>query len=107
AKRFTPNCPQYTHEIQLVKHSDYVPTQHHTPPVPVWKQWDEFRGVLPRSEPIPPRSLRTNVRLLKQRSRLFRISLRVVRRARQSLDRKLCSPIIMATGFTGVLPMFS
>jgi uncharacterized protein len=89
ATRIFPNCPRYVHEMRLVKHSVYVPTQHHTPPVPVWKQWEEFRGVLPRSEAIPPRSLRTYVRLLEQRSRLFRIFLRVARRARESLDRKL------------------
>lgn len=107
ATRIFPNCPRYIHEMRLVKHSVYVPTQHHTPPVPVWKQWEEFRGVLPRSEPIPPRSLRTYVRLLEQRSRLFRIFLGVVRRAREWLDRKLRAPIIMATGFTEVLEMFS
>src|SRR6266446_3687945 len=88
ATRIFPNCPRYVHKMRLVKHSVYVPTQHHTPPVPVWKQWEEFRGVLPRCEAIPPRSLRTYVRLLEQRSRLFRIFLRVVRRARESLDRK-------------------
>ena len=88
ATRIFPNCPRYVHEMRLVKHSVYVPRQHHTPPVPVWKQWEEFRGVLPRSEPIPPRSLRTYLRLLEQRSRLFRIFLRVARRARESLDRK-------------------
>jgi len=59
ATRIFPNCPRYIHEMRLVKHSVYVPTQHHTPPVPVWKQWEEFRRVLPQSEPIPPRSLST------------------------------------------------
>jgi hypothetical protein len=102
ATRIFPNCPRYIHEMRLVKHSVYVPTQHHTPPVPVWKQWEEFRGVLPRSEAIPPRSLRTYIRLLEQRSRLFRIFLRVARRARASLDRKLRSAIIVTTGCTAV-----
>jgi hypothetical protein len=73
--------------MRLIKHSVYVPRAHHTPPVPVWKQWEEFREVLPRSEPIPPRSLRTYVRLLEQRSRVFRFFLRVLRRARASMYR--------------------
>lgn len=87
ATRIFPNCPRYVHEMRLVKHSVYAPCKHHTPPVPVWKQWEEFRGVLPRSEPIPPRSLRTYVRLLEQRSRVFRFFLRVLRRARASMYR--------------------
>jgi predicted pyridoxine 5'-phosphate oxidase superfamily flavin-nucleotide-binding protein len=37
ATRIFPNCPRYIHEMRLVKHSVYVPTQHHTPPVPVWR----------------------------------------------------------------------
>jgi predicted pyridoxine 5'-phosphate oxidase superfamily flavin-nucleotide-binding protein len=80
ATRIFPNCPRYVHEMRLVKASIYVACKHHTPPVPVWIQWEEFRGVLPRAEAIPPRSLRTYVRLLEQRSRLFRLFLRAVRR---------------------------
>jgi len=48
---------------------------------------EQFRGVLPRSEAIQPRSLGTYVRLLEHRSRLFRVFVCVVRRARESLDR--------------------
>jgi hypothetical protein len=85
ATRIFPNCPRYVHEMRLVKHSVYVPCKHHTPPVPVWKQWEEFRGVLPRSEAIPPRSLRTYARMLEQRSRLFRFFFRALRRAREAI----------------------
>jgi len=85
ATRIFPNCPRYIHEMRLVKHSVYVPRPHHTPPVPVWKQWEEFREVLPRSEAVPPRSLRTYVRMLEQRSGPFRFLLQALRRARMRM----------------------
>ncbi|MGH9720958.1 MAG: pyridoxamine 5'-phosphate oxidase family protein [Bryobacteraceae bacterium] len=87
ATRIFPNCPRYIHEMRLVKHSTYVPCENHTPPVPGWKQWEEIRGVLPRSEPVPPRSLRTYARMLKQRSRLFRLFIRAIRWTREQMHR--------------------
>ena len=74
--------------MRLVKPSVYVPTQHHTPPVPVWKQWEEFRGVLPLLRQDRLAAENVCARLLEQRSRLFRIFLHVMRRARESLDRQ-------------------
>jgi predicted pyridoxine 5'-phosphate oxidase superfamily flavin-nucleotide-binding protein len=85
ATRIFPNCPRYIHKMRLIEHSVYVPRAHYTPPVPVWKQWEEFREVLPRSEPIPPRSLRTYVRMLEQRCSPFRFALRAFRRARMRI----------------------
>lgn len=46
-ERVFPACPRYIHKMQLVAHSDYVPTQNYEPPVPEWKKFDEFRDALP------------------------------------------------------------
>jgi uncharacterized protein len=85
ATRIFPNCPRYIHKMRLIEHSVYVPRANYTPPVPAGKQWEEFREVLPRSEAIPPRSLRTYVRMLEQRSGLFHFLLSALRRTRMRI----------------------
>lgn len=47
AARIFPNCPRYIHRMQLVEHSVYAPRAGHTPPVPAWKKFEEFRDALP------------------------------------------------------------
>lgn len=47
AQRIFPNCPRYIHKMKLVEHSVYSPQANHTPPVPAWKTFDEFRDALP------------------------------------------------------------
>ena len=47
AKAIFPNCPRYIHRMQIVEQSVYAPCEGHTPPVPKWKQFPEFRDVLP------------------------------------------------------------
>ena len=51
AEAIFPNCPRYIHRMQLVEHSEYVPRQGHTPPIPKWKQRPEFKDVLPAHDP--------------------------------------------------------
>jgi predicted pyridoxine 5'-phosphate oxidase superfamily flavin-nucleotide-binding protein len=50
AKAIFPNCPRYIHTMQIIEQSVYVPREGHTPPVPKWKQFPEFRDVLPPGE---------------------------------------------------------
>jgi uncharacterized protein len=47
AERIFPACPRYIHKMQLVELSEYAPRPDHTPPVPAWKTFDEFRDALP------------------------------------------------------------
>ncbi len=47
AERTFPNCPRYIHKMELVEHSVYAPRADHTPPVPGWKNAEEFRDALP------------------------------------------------------------
>jgi predicted pyridoxine 5'-phosphate oxidase superfamily flavin-nucleotide-binding protein len=56
AKAIFPNCPRYIHKMQIVEQSVYAPCEGHTPPVPKWKQFPEFRDVLPPGDPAadPP-----------------------------------------------------
>jgi len=42
-----PNCPRYIHTVQAVEQSPYAPREGHTPPVPKWKEFPEFKEVLP------------------------------------------------------------
>lgn len=42
-----PACPRYIHKMQLVELSVYAPRPNHTPPVPAWKTFAEFRDALP------------------------------------------------------------
>ncbi len=49
-----PNCPRYIHKMQMTEQSAYVPCEGHTPPVPKWKQFPEFRDVLPPGDPAAP-----------------------------------------------------
>jgi len=51
AEAIFPNCPRYIHKMQMVEESAYVPRAGHTPPVPKWKQFSEFRDVLPPGDP--------------------------------------------------------
>ncbi len=51
AEAIFPNCPRYIHKMQLVEQSAYAPCEGHTPPVPKWKQFPEFRDVLPPGDP--------------------------------------------------------
>jgi predicted pyridoxine 5'-phosphate oxidase superfamily flavin-nucleotide-binding protein len=46
-----PNCPRYIHKMQITEQSAYAPCEGHTPPVPKWKQFPEFREVLPPGDP--------------------------------------------------------
>jgi hypothetical protein len=46
-----PNCPRYIHKMQITEQSVYAPCEGHTPPVPKWKQFPEFREVLPPGDP--------------------------------------------------------
>ena len=46
-----PNCPRYIHKMQIVEQSVYAPCEGHTPPVPKWKTFPEFRDVLPPGDP--------------------------------------------------------
>jgi uncharacterized protein len=47
AEAIFPNCPRYIHKMQIVEQSLYTPCEGITPPVPKWKQFPEFRDVLP------------------------------------------------------------
>jgi predicted pyridoxine 5'-phosphate oxidase superfamily flavin-nucleotide-binding protein len=60
AKAIFPNCPRYIHKMQIVEQSVYAPCEGHTPPVPKWKQFPEFRDVLPPGDPAadPPKPRR-------------------------------------------------
>jgi predicted pyridoxine 5'-phosphate oxidase superfamily flavin-nucleotide-binding protein len=51
AEAIFPNCPRYIHRMKLVEHSAYAPCQGHTPPIPKWKQFPEFRNALPPGDP--------------------------------------------------------
>jgi predicted pyridoxine 5'-phosphate oxidase superfamily flavin-nucleotide-binding protein len=54
AEAIFPNCPRYIHKMQLVEQSAYAPREGHIPPVPKWKQFPEFRDVLPPGDPAAP-----------------------------------------------------
>jgi len=51
AEAIFPNCPRYIHKMKLVEQSAYAPCEGHTPPVPKWKRFPEFRDVLPPGDP--------------------------------------------------------
>ena len=51
AEAIFPNCPRYIHRMQVVEQSAYVPCEGHIPPIPKWKQFPEFRDVLPPGDP--------------------------------------------------------
>ncbi|HEY6241919.1 MAG TPA: pyridoxamine 5'-phosphate oxidase family protein, partial [Burkholderiales bacterium] len=58
AEAIFPNCPRYIHNMQIVETSVYAPCEGHTPPVPKWKRFPEFRDVLPPGDPanLPEKS---------------------------------------------------
>ncbi|PWT73538.1 MAG: pyridoxamine 5'-phosphate oxidase [Proteobacteria bacterium] len=51
AEAIFPNCPRYIHKMQTVEQSAYAPCAGHTPPIPKWKRFPEFRDVLPPGDP--------------------------------------------------------
>lgn len=55
AEAIFPNCPRYIHKMQIVEQSPYSPCEGHIPPVPKWKQFPEFRDVLPPGDPAAAR----------------------------------------------------
>ncbi|HEY6239200.1 MAG TPA: pyridoxamine 5'-phosphate oxidase family protein [Burkholderiales bacterium] len=58
AEAIFPNCPRYIHQMHIVETSVYAPCEGHTPPVPKWKRFPEFRDVLPPGDPanLPEKS---------------------------------------------------
>jgi uncharacterized protein len=48
------NCPRYVHKMELVEHAVYVPRADRTPPVPAWKQSEQFRDALPQRDTCAP-----------------------------------------------------
>ena len=72
AGRIFPNCPRYVHRMRMVKPSAYVPQPGHTPPVPAWKRWDEFRDVLPQCNGEVSANLHTYIRRLDSRGGFYR-----------------------------------
>ncbi|MEO8627164.1 MAG: pyridoxamine 5'-phosphate oxidase family protein [Betaproteobacteria bacterium] len=54
AEAIFPNCPRYIHKMQIIEQSPYAPCDGHTPPEPKWKQFPEFRDVLPPGDPADP-----------------------------------------------------
>lgn len=50
AEKIFPACPRYIHKMQLVELSEYAPKPNCTPPIPAWKQFDEFRDALPERD---------------------------------------------------------
>jgi len=51
AEAIFPNCPRYVHKMSIVEQSAYAPCEGHTPPIPKWKRFAEFRDVLPPGDP--------------------------------------------------------
>lgn len=56
AEAVFPNCPRYIHKMQIVEQSPYSPCEGHIPPIPKWKQFPEFRDVLPPGDPATART---------------------------------------------------
>jgi predicted pyridoxine 5'-phosphate oxidase superfamily flavin-nucleotide-binding protein len=51
AQTIFPNCPRYIHRMQIVETSPYAPCEGKTPPVPAWKNYPQFKEVLPKNDP--------------------------------------------------------
>lgn len=51
AEAIFPNCPRYIHKFQMVEQSPYTPCEGRIAPIPKWKQFPEFRDVLPPGDP--------------------------------------------------------
>lgn len=51
ALRIYPNCPRYIHKYRLEQRSSFVPQPNARTPVPVWKNADWARDVLPANDP--------------------------------------------------------
>lgn len=56
AEAIFPNCPRYIDKMQMVEQSAYAPCEGRVPPVPKWKQFPEFRDVLPPGDPAAAKS---------------------------------------------------
>lgn len=50
AEKIFPACPRYIHKMQLTELSEYAPRKDYTPPVPAWKNFDDFRDALPERD---------------------------------------------------------
>ena len=50
AEKIFPACPRYIHKMQMVAHSEYAPKSNYTPPIPDWKQFEDFRDALPERD---------------------------------------------------------
>lgn len=72
ATHIFPNCPRYIHRMKLINHSVYVPREGHTPPVPGWKRWDEFRSLLPKSDGEVKPSLSTFLRRMETKNQFLK-----------------------------------
>ena len=46
-----PNGPRYIHKMKITDQSVYTPCEGQAPPVPKWKQFPEFKDVLPPGDP--------------------------------------------------------
>jgi len=84
-KRIFPNCARYVHRMKFLKPSVYVPRPGHTPPVPGWKKWDEFREILPADEGKIQPDLHTFFRRLEQRGVMSRFFVGAIRKVKQFL----------------------
>ncbi len=46
-----PNCPRYIHNVQMIQPSAYVPEQGRAPVEPAWKNFADFKDVVPPRKP--------------------------------------------------------
>lgn len=51
ARAIFPNCPRYVPSMELVEPSVYAPRPGREPPEPAWKEFAEFRDVVPPRRP--------------------------------------------------------
>lgn len=53
-ERSFPNCPRYVHRGGVAELSEFAPGGDHEPPVPAWKETEEFKALLPGGPGAPP-----------------------------------------------------
>ena len=46
-----PNCPRYIHNVEMIQPSAYVPQAGCAPVEPAWKNFDDFKDVVPPRKP--------------------------------------------------------
>jgi predicted pyridoxine 5'-phosphate oxidase superfamily flavin-nucleotide-binding protein len=51
-ERIFPNCPRYLHRMRMEEVSVYAPRECYTPPVPGWKNNEQFRDALPARDRV-------------------------------------------------------